>query len=167
MLGYKPIVASGSYYHRLDEVLSPGCQAINLEIWNAETVKHPLVSNGTLFEEFGGDIIESKLGAVGQESLYVPAYTTFVAGHYQGLAQNLPTLDDTGAVQYPLDLFPVDGTTGPEQLAALGMARPEFACTTQGQEQLGWSKSTCTEGRWCATPVCHIPDAISSPFLKE
>ena len=175
MLGYEPVVVSGSYYHRLDEVLSPGCQGINLEVWNTETAKLPLASLGEAASAaHGKDLVEMKLGATGREAIYVPAYTSFVAGHYEGLQSNLPIMDDDGGMYRPLDLFPVDGTYGPEELTALGMTGPDFGCIPEDRDGLGWTKSTCTTGRWCvptlpcqASPLTHRGHSCIDFCLKH
>ena len=149
MLGYEPVVVSGSYFQRLDEVLSPGCQGINLEVWSTEVAKLPLSSNESASAAYGNNLVEMKLGATGREGMYIPAYTSFVAGHYEGLQRNLPVVDDDGEISRPLDMFPIDGTYGPDELTDLGMTGPDFGCTAEDQQELGWTKSTCTTGRWC------------------
>lgn len=137
-------VFTSDYGRQIEEVLADECQAIHLEVWAAgdpNVEREAVTRNKT--------VIEFLMGAVGHETLYVPDYMSFVTRHFMALQQNTVQVNETTTeTQRTLETLPSDGTVSPQELQRWHNP-PDYGCPPLAErEMLGWTVSTCVEGRW-------------------
>lgn len=134
LLGYEPRVISST--DPLMEVSE--CNGVDVEAWPA----------GRQSPEDGraAGVRESYLGAVVRPGLFAPLYTPLTPGVLPG-ALRPPTDGDPGG-SGGLDIFPADGSLPRSNLSQWCGGGNELCCPAAKREALGWSESTCVEGRW-------------------